>query len=157
MTGRFGLARWNSSARIAPHTRPGSLSFVRQLSRRLRLGRALLGRLHDPAGHGGGLLRRRHDASGCERTGAELRRPSEPACGRGGELFGTAGGLAVVASKLLIQLPCSSKKDQPEFYTVRGSRLNKKMQNSRQAVTPQAEIALTEKQVQRLERKYFGR
>jgi hypothetical protein len=31
------------------------------------------------------------------------------------------------------------------------------MQNSRQAVTPQAEIALTEKQVQRLERKYFGR
>jgi hypothetical protein len=55
------------------------------------------------------------------------------------------------------QQGCSSKKDQPQFYNVRGSRLNKKMQNSRQAVTPQAEIALTEKQVQRLERKYFGR
>ena len=33
------------------------------------------------------------------------------------------------------QQGCSSKKDQPEFYTVRGSRFNKKMQNARQAVS----------------------
>jgi hypothetical protein len=55
------------------------------------------------------------------------------------------------------QQGCSSKKDQPQFYTVRGSRFKKKMQNAGQAAKPQAEIALTEKQVQRLERKYFGR
>jgi hypothetical protein len=55
------------------------------------------------------------------------------------------------------QQGCSSKRDQPQFYTVRGSRFNKKMQPVRQAAKPQPEIALTEKQVQRLERKYFGR
>ena len=58
------------------------------------------------------------------------------------------------------QQGCSSKKDQPQFYTVRGSRFNTKMklpQKARKAEQPQAEIALTEKQVQRLERKYFGR
>jgi hypothetical protein len=48
-------------------------------------------------------------------------------------------------------------QSQPQFYTVRGSRFKKKMQNAGQAAKPQAEIALTEKQVQRLERKYFGR
>ena len=55
------------------------------------------------------------------------------------------------------QQGCSSKKDQPQFYTVRGSRFNNKRQNAPQAAKPQVEIALTEKQVQRLERKYFGR
>jgi len=58
------------------------------------------------------------------------------------------------------QQRCSSKKDEPQFYTVRGSRFNTKIklsQKPRKAGKPQTEVALTEKQVQRLERKYFGR
>jgi len=58
------------------------------------------------------------------------------------------------------QQVCSSKKDQPQFYTVRGSRFNTKIKlprKPRKAGKPQTEVALTEKQVQRLERKYFGR
>jgi hypothetical protein len=56
------------------------------------------------------------------------------------------------------QQGCTSKKDQPQFYTVRGSRFKKKVkvaQKPRKVAKPQ--IALTERQVQRLERKYFGR
>jgi len=57
------------------------------------------------------------------------------------------------------QQGCSSKKDQPQFYTVRGSRFNTKIklpQKPRKAEKPQTEVALTEKQVQRLERKYIA-
>ena len=58
------------------------------------------------------------------------------------------------------QQRCSSKKDEPQFYTVRGPRFNTKIklpQKPRKAGKTKTEVALTEKQVQRLKRKYFGR